>query len=83
MFEFRECQKSVFVELCSRSCNVIMSVILNGNKGRNEIRDGTLFINLFNQISDSVTINQSEVSLKQSTRLLKNKPPIITLYINL
>jgi len=26
---------------------------------------------------------QSEVSLKQSTRLLKNKPPIITLYRNL
>ena len=43
MFEFRACQMSVFVELCSRSCNVITSVILNnGNKGRNEIRDGTL-----------------------------------------
>ena len=36
---------------------------------------------LFNQISEKTA--QSEVSLKQSTRLLKNKPPIITLYKNL
>ena len=41
---------------------------------------------LFNQISDlqlKKKTAQSEVSLKQSTRLLKNKPPIITLYRNL
>ena len=38
---------------------------------------------LFNQISDLQKNAQSEVSLKQSTRLLKNKPPIITLYRNL
>ena len=43
-----------------------------------------LFIYLFNQISEiSEKTAQSEVSLKQSTRLLKNKPPIITLYKNL
>ena len=43
-----------------------------------------LFI-LFNQVSDlqlqwqlNQSIAQSEVGLKQSTRLLKNKPPIIT-----
>ena len=43
-----------------------------------------LFI-LFNQVSDlqlqlqlNQSIAQSEVGLKQSARLLKNKPPIIT-----